>query len=298
MPGYVKVPEADSSLGGDYVAAIPESELSFDTVAGHDHDGVDSKLITAGGDMLKATYDPNADGVIVKAQLDSALANTSGTNTGDQTLAGLGGIAHSLATAINDFLVASGTGVFVKKTLAEVKVILDWAADIATHAAIADSTTVSGHVEAAIASEVTTGTDTARAVTPDALAGSDYGKRVMQVKVYDDVTAMSTGDGKFSFCIPPELNGYNLVDADAYVTTASTSGIPDIDIYNVTQAAEMFTVGITIDQDEFSSYAAATGVTIDTNNDDVATGDILRVDVITAGTGAKGLGVNLTFQLP
>jgi hypothetical protein len=33
-------------------------------------------------------------------------------------------IKHSLATAINDFLVASGAGTFVKKTLAEVKTIL------------------------------------------------------------------------------------------------------------------------------------------------------------------------------
>lgn len=88
------------------------------------------------GDMTKAVYDSDANGVIVKAQLDASLANTSGTNTGDQTLAGLGGIAHSLATAINDFLVASGAGVFVKKTLAEVKTILDWATDIATHAGL------------------------------------------------------------------------------------------------------------------------------------------------------------------
>ena len=33
-------------------------------------------------------------------------------------------ILHSLATAANDFLVASGVGVFIKKTLAEVKIIL------------------------------------------------------------------------------------------------------------------------------------------------------------------------------
>jgi hypothetical protein len=33
-------------------------------------------------------------------------------------------IKHSLATAVNDFLAASGSGVFVKKTLAEVKTIL------------------------------------------------------------------------------------------------------------------------------------------------------------------------------
>lgn len=33
-------------------------------------------------------------------------------------------VLHNLATAANDFLVASGAGVFVKKTLAEVKTIL------------------------------------------------------------------------------------------------------------------------------------------------------------------------------
>lgn len=45
-------------------------------------------------------------------------------------------IKHSLATAISDFLVASGAGVFIKKTLAEVKTLLNWAADIATHAGL------------------------------------------------------------------------------------------------------------------------------------------------------------------
>jgi len=45
-------------------------------------------------------------------------------------------VKHSLATAVSDFLVASGVGVFVKKTLAEVKTLLDWAADIATHAGL------------------------------------------------------------------------------------------------------------------------------------------------------------------
>lgn len=45
-------------------------------------------------------------------------------------------IKHSLATAVNNFLVASGAGVFVKKTLAEVKTLLAIASDIATHAGL------------------------------------------------------------------------------------------------------------------------------------------------------------------
>lgn len=43
-------------------------------------------------------------------------------DTGAHGLAGK--ISHSLATAVNDFLIASGAGAFVKKTLAEVKTIL------------------------------------------------------------------------------------------------------------------------------------------------------------------------------
>lgn len=44
-------------------------------------------------------------------------------------------VAHSLATAANDFLVASGSGTFVKKTLAEVLVILAHASSHASGAA-------------------------------------------------------------------------------------------------------------------------------------------------------------------
>ncbi len=45
-------------------------------------------------------------------------------------------ILHSLATAENDMVVASGVGAFIKKTLAEVKTLLGIASDIATHAGL------------------------------------------------------------------------------------------------------------------------------------------------------------------
>lgn len=66
-------------------------------------------------------------------QLDHGLAMTAASLLDDDHTQY---IKHSLATAISDFLVASGAGAFVKKTLAEVKSLLDWAADIATHAAL------------------------------------------------------------------------------------------------------------------------------------------------------------------
>ena len=67
-----------------------------------------------------------------------------------------------------------------------------------------------------------------------------------------------------------------------------------IQIRNVTQTADMLSTRITIDASEFTSYTAAAAV-IDTGNDDVATGDLIAVDVDVAGTGAKGLGVILRF---
>lgn len=117
----------------------------------------------------------------------------------------------------------------------------------------------------------------------------------MQLKIMDDATIVTTGDGKLVFAVPLSLNGLNLTDADAYVTTVSSSGTPTIQIRNVTQAADMLSTRITIDASEFTSYTAAAAPVIDTANDDVATGDLLAVDVDVAGTGAKGLGVILTF---
>lgn len=75
-------------------AAIVESKLAFNITTGHAHTGTDSKKVDHG--------------------------NLDGLTDDDHTQY----IKHSLATAISDFLVASDIGIFVKKTLAEVKTIL------------------------------------------------------------------------------------------------------------------------------------------------------------------------------
>lgn len=122
-------------------------------------------------------------------------------------------------------------------------------------------------------------------------------KRIVQVKVFDDATALSTGDMKASFAIPVELNGLNLVDADAFVTTVSSSGLPTVAIRRERSgsAVDMLSTSITIDASEKTSYTAATAPAINASNDDVATGDLIYIDVDGAGTGAKGLGVVLVF---
>lgn len=115
------------------------------------------------------------------------------------------------------------------------------------------------------------------------------------IKVISDLATLTTGDGQFIFAIPVDLNGRNLTTVAAYVTTVSSSGLPTVQIRNVTQTADMLTTKITIDASELTSYTAATAAVIDTANDDVATGDLIAVDVDVAGTGAKGLGVILGF---
>lgn len=164
----------------------------------------------------------------------------------------------------------------------------------------AASDTVPGKVEIATIAETNTGTDAARAVSPDGLAGSTLGKRVIELLLVDTATALAVADGVGSilFVIPPELNGFNLVDADASVFTVSSSGTPTIQIYNLTDAVDMLSTRITIDANELTSYTAATAPVIDATKDDVATGDQLRIDCDVAGTGTKGLAVMLSFQLP
>ncbi|MFH2030838.1 MAG: hypothetical protein ABIJ40_09535 [Bacteroidota bacterium] len=150
----------------------------------------------------------------------------------------------------------------------------------------------------ATAAEIDTGTDDAKFVTADGFAGSNRGKRIIQIKVFDDATVITTGDGKIIFMIPVELNGMNLVDVEAFVTTVSSSGLPTVQIRNVTDAVDMLTTLITIDATEFSSLTAATAPVINTTYDDVATGDIIAVDVDVSGVGTKGLGVILSFSTP
>jgi len=165
----------------------------------------------------------------------------------------------------------------------------------------AASDSASGVVELATAAETTTGTDTGRALTPDGFAGSDFGKTVISLLVFSDATDVTTGDGAgdLFWRVPSVLNGYNLVGVAAAVRTAGTTGTTDIQIHNVTQAADMLTTKITIDSGETDSATAATAAVIDTGNDDVATGDIIRIDVDAVSTTEPlGLLVELTFQLP
>lgn len=161
------------------------------------------------------------------------------------------------------------------------------------------STTQPGLVtEMATASETNTGTDAARAVSPDALAGSTYGTVFVTLRAYEPGTSLATGNGKDYWTVPPELNGWDLVSVFGAVYTASSSGTPEFQIHNLTDTQDMLSTSLTIDANELNSSTAATPAEINTSYDDVATGDIIRLDVDTAGTGTTGGDVILGFRLP
>jgi hypothetical protein len=162
------------------------------------------------------------------------------------------------------------------------------------------SVTNPGAVELATIAETNTGTDTSRAITPDALAGSVHGERVIQMVVVDFATALTTGDGKFYFHVPSTLNGFNIVDVHAEVITAPVGSTIIIDLYNLTHTADILSTNLTIDAGETGSDTAAAAAVINGSEDDLATNDVIRVDIdqIGSSTAGSGLIVTLICRLP
>tara|TARA_Y100000593_G_scaffold25220_1_gene50390 strand:- start:595 stop:1932 length:1338 start_codon:yes stop_codon:yes gene_type:complete len=130
-------------------------------------------------------------------------------------------------------------------------------------------------------------------------------EREITLYVVDFDTALTTGDGKAYLRIPTDLNGMDLVQVGAQVgSTQASYGTPTVQLTRLRaataggarSAADMLSTEITIDANEWDSIDASTSAVIDTSNDDVETGDLIRVDVDSAGTGTKGLFVSLGFK--
>lgn len=115
---------------------------------------------------------------------------------------------------------------------------------------------------------------------------------VLEIKIFPDASSNVAGASAFIFAISRDLNGFALSDAQAYVSSASASGLVNVQVRN--SVGNMLSTPITIDVGEFTSYTAATPSAVGTNSG-VATGDLIAIDVNGAGIGARGLGVILVF---
>lgn len=154
---------------------------------------------------------------------------------------------------------------------------------------------------ATTAADINAGTEAGEYVTPDALAGSNFGIRIVQIAVSDPAgSAITTGDGKCYFRVPAALNGMNLVSAAASLDTAGTGGgfLCQLRRKRSGSDVDMLSTRISIDSGENDSGDAATPPAINASNDDVATKDRIYIDIDGVPTGAKGLNVELGFQLP
>lgn len=119
------------------------------------------------------------------------------------------------------------------------------------------------------------------------------------LKVFWQDESIEIGDGKVYFTVPPYLNGGTIVDLDIAIYVASTSGLPTVQVHNLgpnplTAGNDILSTRATVDVGEYNSMNAATQPVIQYPT--LTAGDILRIDVDVAGTGAQGLDVFMEVQ--
>ena len=133
--------------------------------------------------------------------------------------------------------------------------------------------------------------------------------RSVELPIFDWTTDVTTGDGAYYFKVPQTLNGMNLFTVTSQLISSGTTGTTDVQLARCAATStgnvctgtvdDMLSTKLTIDSGENSSATAATPAVIDTAKDDVATGQIIRVDVdATHTTKGKGLIVTMDFQKP
>jgi hypothetical protein len=138
-------------------------------------------------------------------------------------------------------------------------------------------------------------------------AGDDTRLNTRPVSVYviPNGTSATTGVGKAYFEIPALLNGMTLTAVAMSNVVTSSSGIPTFQVYRLRQGATptvahaavaMLSTAVSVDAGEYRSSTAATAAVIDTANNTIATGDLIRFDCTVAGTGCQGVVITLTFS--
>jgi hypothetical protein len=93
--------------------------------------------------------------------------------------------------------------------------------------------------------------------------------------------------------IPEHWHGAVLTNVSAGVFTVSSSGLVTVRVYNATLGQNVLSTNVTIDANERTSLTAATPPVVNPTYATLTKGDLFQFFVETAGTGAKGLQVDL-----
>lgn len=196
-----------------------------------------------------------------------------------RTNLGLGTAATSASTA---FAAASHTHVAddISNATTEGKTLLTAVSVTAQRAALGLGTAaLSATGDFATASH----THTATAITDQTNIKT---KESMIIAVSDETTSITTGTAKVTFRMP---YAFTVTEVRASLTTASTSGAPQVDINE--GGVSILSTKLTIDVNEKTSVTAATPPVI--SDSTLADDAEITIDIDTAGTGAKGLKVYL-----
>lgn len=135
------------------------------------------------------------------------------------------------------------------------------------------------------------------------------GAKTVQAFVLGATDTTTTGNGKYYFLVPANLNNYRLTGVSAQVMAAGTTGPTTIALTRCVAAAtgdacssttvQMLSTNMTIDSGENSTATAATPAVINTANATLATNQVVRVDIAAVSTTpASGLIVNMDLTLP
>lgn len=124
-----------------------------------------------------------------------------------------------------------------------------------------------------------------------AKGGGATQKAYIQLACSDEITAITAGTAKITFRMPHAMT---LTAVRASLSTASTSGLVTVDVKE--GGASIFSTALTIDATEKTSTTAAVPAVIS----DAALADDaeITVDIVGAGTGAKGLKLTLIGTRP
>jgi hypothetical protein len=140
--------------------------------------------------------------------------------------------------------------------------------------------------------QISAGTTGDLFMTPGPFSTSRWAVKEFSFPVFDADEEVAIGDGVKMIGVPSSLNGLNIKIVRAYVYTQGATNSTDIQIRrrragsNVDVLSTKITIG--------AEYSAADGV-INASNDDLATGDVLLIDVDAVQT-TKPLGLTITLE--
>lgn len=105
-----------------------------------------------------------------------------------------------------------------------------------------------------------------------------------------------THNGIGYWTVPSCYDAWYVKSINAHVTTASSSGTPTFQMYNITQSKNLLDVPLTVDATETDSSSADVAASLYSTAYRIYSGDTLRLDCTTAGTSTAGAQIRMVIQ--